>query len=146
MLDGPDAAVAVVARPPGGSSGGAELLFANRMYRSQFGSDSRRHESLLAARDASDPGAPGEVFDPPRVSWFEVRNRQIRWVDGSAVEMLVATDVTRRHEIEEQQREQDRKLQRTARLVTMGEMASSLAHELNQPLTAIANYLSLIHI
>ena len=28
----------------------------------------------------------------------------------------------------------------TSRLVTMGEMASSVAHELNQPLTAIANY------
>ncbi len=140
VLDELDAAVAVVARQPGSASGGAELLFANRMYRSQFGTDGRRHESLLAARDASDPGAPGEVFDPTLVRWFEVRNRQIRWVDGSAVEMLVATDVTRRHEIEEQQREQDRKLQRTARLVTMGEMASSLAHELNQPLTAIANY------
>jgi two-component system sensor histidine kinase DctS len=32
------------------------------------------------------------------------------------------------------------RLQQTARLVTMGEMASSIAHELNQPLAAIANY------
>ncbi|MBX9792953.1 MAG: PAS domain-containing sensor histidine kinase, partial [Burkholderiaceae bacterium] len=32
------------------------------------------------------------------------------------------------------------KAQVTSRLVTMGEMASSVAHELNQPLTAIANY------
>lgn len=31
-------------------------------------------------------------------------------------------------------------LQRTGRLVTMGEMASTLAHELNQPLSAIASY------
>ena len=54
--------------------------------------------------------------------------------------MFVASDVTRRHEIEDHHREQDQKLQRTSRLVTMGEMASSLAHELNQPLTAIANY------
>ena len=30
--------------------------------------------------------------------------------------------------------------QRTSRLITMGEMASTLAHELNQPLAAIANY------
>jgi len=54
--------------------------------------------------------------------------------------VLFATDVSRRHEAEERQRQQDEKLQRTSRLVTMGEMASSLAHELNQPLTAIANY------
>jgi len=32
------------------------------------------------------------------------------------------------------------RVERTARLVTMGEMASSIAHELNQPLAAIANY------
>ncbi|MFL5299252.1 MAG: sensor histidine kinase [Anaeromyxobacteraceae bacterium] len=32
------------------------------------------------------------------------------------------------------------RLQQTSRLVTMGEMASSIAHELNQPLAAIANY------
>ena len=37
-------------------------------------------------------------------------------------------------------RQQQEKVQLTARLMTMGEMASSLAHELNQPLTAISNY------
>ena len=140
VLDELDAAVSVVAAPPDGSGDHAELLFANRMYRSLFGADSRRHESLLAARAVGDPHTPSEIFDAMLGRWFEVRSRQIRWVDGSAVEMLVATDVSRRHEIEEQQREQDRKLQRTSRLVTMGEMASSIAHELNQPLTAIANY------
>jgi two-component system sensor histidine kinase DctS len=37
-------------------------------------------------------------------------------------------------------RAQDESLARTARLVTLGEMASTLAHELNQPLGAIASY------
>ena len=37
-------------------------------------------------------------------------------------------------------RSQAEKAQVTSRLVTMGEMASSVAHELNQPLTAITNY------
>jgi hypothetical protein len=32
--------------------------------------------------------------------------------------------------------------QTASRLITMGEMASSVAHELNQPLTAISNYCS----
>ncbi len=49
-------------------------------------------------------------------------------------------------DITEQKRAQDlarvhaQSLQRTGRLVTMGEMASTLAHELNQPLSAIASY------
>ena len=41
---------------------------------------------------------------------------------------------------EELARQQQEALQFTARLVTMGEMASTLAHELNQPLAAIASY------
>ena len=49
-------------------------------------------------------------------------------------------DITERKRADEMSRQQQENLQRTARLVTMGEMASSLAHEINQPLSAIANY------
>lgn len=49
-------------------------------------------------------------------------------------------DITERKRIEEFKRQQEDKLQHTARLVAMGEMASTLAHELNQPLAAIASY------
>jgi len=49
-------------------------------------------------------------------------------------------DITERKHAEELARQQHEKLQFTARLITMGEMASTLAHELNQPLAAIASY------
>lgn len=49
-------------------------------------------------------------------------------------------DVTERKRAEELARQQHEQLQFTSRLVTMGEMASTLAHELNQPLAAIASY------
>jgi len=42
---------------------------------------------------------------------------------------------------EEKARQREAELARVARLGTMGEMASGLAHELNQPLAAIVNYL-----
>ncbi len=54
--------------------------------------------------------------------------------------MASVLDVTERKRAEEMARQQQDKLQRTARLITMGEMASTLAHELNQPLSAIASY------
>jgi Signal transduction histidine kinase regulating C4-dicarboxylate transport system len=54
--------------------------------------------------------------------------------------MASVLDVTERKAAEEMARQQQEKLQRTARLITMGEMASTLAHELNQPLSAIASY------
>lgn len=61
------------------------------------------------------------------------RGRQTGW-------MTSVNDVTERKRMEEMFRQQMEKIQATARLVTMGEMASTLAHELNQPLSAIASY------
>jgi two-component system sensor histidine kinase DctS len=49
-------------------------------------------------------------------------------------------DVTEARHAEEATRQQMEKLQMSARLLTIGEIASGLAHELNQPLTAIASY------
>jgi C4-dicarboxylate-specific signal transduction histidine kinase len=72
--------------------------------------------------------------------------REIRWpargndIGGDAARLQIATDITLRKASEEIARQQQEKVQFTARLMTMGEMASSLAHELNQPLTAITNY------
>ena len=49
-------------------------------------------------------------------------------------------DITEQKRARELSRQQEERLQATSRLVTMGEMASTLAHELNQPLAAIASY------
>jgi len=54
--------------------------------------------------------------------------------------MASVIDITERERAADLSREQQERLQRTARLITMGEMASTLAHELNQPLSAIASY------
>lgn len=40
------------------------------------------------------------------------------------------------------QRQHDKQLQHSARLASLGEMASTLAHELNQPLAALSNFAS----
>jgi len=52
----------------------------------------------------------------------------------------IQTNITERKEAEERARQRDSELAHMARLNTMGEMASMLAHELNQPLTAIVGY------
>jgi two-component system sensor histidine kinase DctS len=49
-------------------------------------------------------------------------------------------DITERKQARERARHQEERLAASARLVAMGEMASALAHELNQPLAAIAGY------
>ncbi len=137
VLQALDAAVSVAAPSPQG-----ELLFANQAYKKWFGNSiTDGHRYLCSA--ARGPWADvREVYNDVVHRWFEVRVRNIQWVDGRAVELMVATDITKERANQQAQREQHEKLQQTARLVTMGEMASSLAHELNQPLTAIANYTS----
>jgi two-component system sensor kinase FixL len=49
-------------------------------------------------------------------------------------------DVTDRHRVEVEARQLQDRLTHFSRLSTMGEMAAGLAHEVNQPLTAIAAY------
>ena len=56
--------------------------------------------------------------------------------------MSAALDVTEQRRVEDLSRQQQERLQATARLATVGEMASLLSHELNQPLAAIASYAS----
>ena len=157
VLDELEAAVSVCAIEPidalEGQAALTPLLFANRYYRNLLGDDTRTHQELSEAQNAVstvseprrvDPTRPDliaiEVFSTQAQRWFEVRTRTIQWVDGSPVRMQVATDITARKETQERQRQQEEKVQLTSRLITMGEMASSLAHELNQPLTAISNY------
>jgi two-component system, LuxR family, sensor histidine kinase DctS len=56
--------------------------------------------------------------------------------------MSAALDVSDQRRVEDLARQQQERLQATARLATVGEMASLLSHELNQPLAAIASYAS----
>ena len=73
---------------------------------------------------------PVLIFEAPLV---DNDGRQTGWM-GSIL------DISDRKRIEEVNRQQQEKLQASARLATMGEIASMLAHELNQPLAAISSY------
>ncbi|MCX7901777.1 MAG: PAS domain S-box protein [Burkholderiaceae bacterium] len=141
VLESLEAAVSVVSIDSG------DLLFANRAYRERFGADASGHRRLHAALRQRDSD---EVFDAATGLWLDVRTRTIEWpaktVTGGAAErtdrarLQIASDITLRKAAEENARQQQEKVHFTARLTTLGEMASSLAHELNQPLAAITNY------
>jgi signal transduction histidine kinase len=81
-----------------------------------------------------------EIYVPELEKWLEIRTRYLNWVDGRLAQMVIASDITPRRRAEEQAAQQAERAQSVSRLITMGEMASSVAHELNQPLTAISNY------
>jgi two-component system, LuxR family, sensor histidine kinase DctS len=73
---------------------------------------------------------PVLIFESPLV---DDTGRQTGWM-GSIL------DISDRKRVEDLNRQQQEKLQASARLATMGEIASTLAHELNQPLAAISSY------
>ncbi|MBX3621428.1 MAG: PAS domain S-box protein [Rhizobacter sp.] len=73
---------------------------------------------------------PVLIFEAPLV---DGQGRHTGW-------MSTALDVSAQRQVEELSRQQQERLQATARLATVGEMASLLSHELNQPLAAIASY------
>jgi two-component system sensor histidine kinase DctS len=54
--------------------------------------------------------------------------------------MSAVLDISEQRRVEEMSRASQERLQATARLATVGEMASLLSHELNQPLAAISSY------
>ncbi len=160
VLEGLDAAVSVVSIETG------ELLFANRYYRERFGDTAKGHIDLtghemdpssifhfegdnvdalaglpaFALKQSNEIESEEIQLRGDTTHWYEVRRRYISWVDGHLAQLLIATDITLRKNTEELARQQEERMQFTSRLTTMGEMASSLAHELNQPLSAISNY------
>jgi len=62
------------------------------------------------------------------------------WVEGQRVFTGFVHDITERQEAQLRFRDLQSELAHVGRISEMGTLASSLAHELNQPLTAIASY------
>jgi two-component system sensor histidine kinase DctS len=70
------------------------------------------------------------VFESPLI---DAQGRQTGWM-GSII------DITARKQLEARERHQAEAMAHQARLTTLGEVASALAHQLNQPLTVIMGY------
>lgn len=86
------------------------------------------HESVFMRRDGT--RFPVLIMEAPLINAV---GKHTGW-------MSAILDVSEQRRIEELSRASQDRLQATARLVMVGEMASLLSHELNQPLAAISSY------
>lgn len=152
VLEGVDALVYVADMTSG------LLLYANPRCQEAYDAIADRdHAQHIENRWTADTGGtrPGAIsassLDAPATSTVECRDaatdrdfvvhaRAMRWVDGRPVRLVIASDITATRRAERLAREHEKRLAAAARLIVLGEMASTLAHELNQPLAAIANY------
>ena len=85
-------------------------------------------ESVFLRQDGS--RFPVLIFEAPLINAV---GKQTGW-------MSAFLDISEQRRVEEMSRTSQERLQATARLATVGEMASLLSHELNQPLAAISSY------
>ena len=107
----------------------------------QLGETMAVHQAVLAGE--APPDGFEITFRRKDGEHFQALVYEALLIDGNGRHtgwMASVLDVTERRHAEELARQQQEQLQFTSRLVTMGEMASTLAHELNQPLAAIASY------
>jgi C4-dicarboxylate-specific signal transduction histidine kinase len=105
---------------------GGKLLYANRRYAELFSAQrpqfDESYETQMAGRR------------------FVLRAHPLPWIDGRGAMLCVLSDVTEERRARELLAKHRDAAHRTARLIALGEFASAIAHELNQPLAAIATY------
>jgi two-component system sensor histidine kinase DctS len=85
-------------------------------------------ESVFMRKDGTQ--FPVLIIEAPLIDAY---GQQTGW-------MSAFLDISEQRRVQEQSRASQERLQATARLATVGEMASLLGHELNQPLAAISSY------
>ena len=122
----------LVGRPPGTdcravcATGGAGQPLAERTLR-----------ALDSVLGGTTPEAAFEFSHPSagEVTWFNFRVQRLDRPEGGAI--LACEDITRAKMREFEDRRTLQDVAHASRVTTMGELAASLAHEINQPLAAI---------
>jgi C4-dicarboxylate-specific signal transduction histidine kinase len=106
---------------------GGAFLYANRLFRETF--------TTPPPLDRE-----GEFHDATNDRWYVLRSHPLSWIDGREASLCILSDVTEERQARELVAKHRDAAHRTARLIALGEFASAVAHELNQPLAAIATY------
>ncbi len=138
-----------------------EILAVNRYITAQFGPDlvgrkcyemfqtgaSRPCSFCTNDRLLGPDGQPGppvrwEFQNTRNRRWYQCIDRAIHWPDGRVVRMEIALDVSRVRQTQARVAELQAELNRVARLANLGALLAGIAHELNQPLSAIAAFAS----
>jgi signal transduction histidine kinase len=144
---GPTALLEAVPFACAAYDGDGALIAGNRRFVDEFDALPHRHRDALLAAFGEPAGLPGpgeppvEVHAPHSNRWYALHWGQTE-LAGAPAAVLTAVDISERIEALDTHKTQQEKLLFTSRMMSVGEMAATLAHELNQPLAAIVNYLN----
>jgi hypothetical protein len=105
--------------------GSGAFIYGNRRFRETFTTPPKLD-------------ADGEFHDAANDRWYVLSSHPLSWIDGREASLCILSDVTEERRARELIAKHRDAAHRTARLIALGEFASAVAHELNQPLAAIA--------
>jgi C4-dicarboxylate-specific signal transduction histidine kinase len=128
-----------------------EIIYANpQMIRiagnpaavtpSAFEREFLRAPGTAAAQPAQGKFSSRTFKNPRTGKWYLMQAGTIPWGTNPHVKLRVLTDITEQKEAELLREKHMQAMHRAAQLTTLAEIASTLAHEINQPLMAIATY------
>ena len=130
-----------------------EILYANEhmLTLSGIGPAMTPHDFASHFSRDADPGparreddaatAAATVRDLRTGRWYLQHVSPIPWGSNANVRLNVLTDITERRQSEILREKHGEALHQAARMSSLAEIASSLAHEVNQPLMVIATYM-----
>lgn len=157
LLDGLQLAVAAFHAQSG------HLVYSNAAFQAAF---AQEHAVTYAAFESAfqQPMRDGEVLRSrsahsggASTNLFAIEEQQLlhlhsgRWYSGRAVHGVISgepvlilhlVDITERLEAEHRKHSQRQQMLFTSKVMSVGEMAATLAHELNQPIGSLTNYLT----
>lgn len=125
--------------------GDGRAVLANSMFSHEFdhlgpAPDRARFEAGFEALSEGEDGI--ECYAPQTRRWYRLVWRDLPWARTARCDAVFVSSISDEIEALRQHKAQQEQLLFTSRMLSVGEMATTLAHELNQPLGAIINYLS----
>lgn len=136
--------------------GEGSILYANPKVLRIFGESTPLSPNALAARlepaeenpeispatvpDAKRGQSSGTYRDRQTGCWYMLQDWPIPWGSNPDVRLQVLTDISNQKEAERLRARNLQMMHHAAQLATLAETASTLAHEINQPLMVIATY------
>jgi signal transduction histidine kinase/CheY-like chemotaxis protein len=101
--------------------------------------------SLLRARPPEENGVPRRFTETIRGKEYEIASAPLVEPGGQLASVFVMRDITERKREQAEKEQMEARARLASHLASIGEMASGIAHEINNPLTAVIGYSQLIN-
>jgi signal transduction histidine kinase/ActR/RegA family two-component response regulator len=119
------------------------IRFLNREGIERFGVRTGQR-AFLRAEPSGEEGTPRRFTETIRGREYEIASAPLVEPDGQMSSVFVMRDITERKQEQAEREQLETRARLASHLASIGEMASGIAHEINNPLTAVIGYSQLL--